>query len=132
MGDTRRLFLLFNHAVTEPQRRDAETCLDVTAFVPLPKDLQNLWSQVPPDENGLFEYLAPVRRWLKSQSKPGDFVLIQGDFGAVYLMVRFALDNGLSPIYSATVRTAHEEPQPDGSIRLTHYFSHQRFRFYGR
>jgi hypothetical protein len=55
----------------------------------------------------------------------------QGDFGATYLMVRFALEQGLIPIYATTRRKAREESQADGAVKLTHHFQHQTFRKYG-
>jgi hypothetical protein len=58
-------------------------------------------------------------------------VLIQGDFGATFLMVNFAFEKGLIPIHSTTEREATEELQPDGSVRLSHRFLHKRFRKYG-
>jgi hypothetical protein len=45
-------------------------------------------------------------------------VLIEGDFGACYLMVRFALEKGLVPLYSTTRREAEERYDADGSVRL--------------
>jgi hypothetical protein len=126
------LFLLFNHRFTDVQRSDARKSLGVDRVVELPHDLQATWSSLPPDEPELAPTLGPIRCWLTSTAEPGDFVLIQGDFGACYLMVRFCLEQGLVPIYSTTERHAQEEVQPDGSIRLVHTFQHRIFRRYGR
>ena len=126
------LFLLFNHRFTDVQRSDARKSLGVDRVVDLPHDLQATWSNLPPDEPELDPTLGPIRCWLVSAAEPGDFVLIQGDFGACYLMVRFCLEQGLVPIYSTTERHAQEEVQPDGSIRLVHTFRHRIFRRYGR
>ncbi|MEW6140287.1 MAG: CRISPR-associated protein Csx20 [Thermodesulfobacteriota bacterium] len=126
------LFLLFNHRFTDLQREDARKSLGVDHIVELPHDLQAIWSSLPPDEPELAPVLGPIRSWLTSAAEPGDFVLIQGDFGACYLMVRFCLEHGLIPIYSTTERHAQEEAQPDGSIRLMHTFQHRIFRRYGR
>jgi hypothetical protein len=76
--------------------------------------------------------LAPLRDWLTATAHPGDFVLIQGDFGAAYLMVNFALEKGLIPIYSTTRRSVEEERLSDGSVKLVRRFRHERFRIYGR
>lgn len=127
----RRLFLLFNHRFTPDQVSQAEEQLGVTEVILLPPELRDLWGQIPPDLPGLADYLAPVRDWLAQTAQPGDYVLIQGDFGATYLMVRYALENGLIPVYATTRREAHETLQPDGSVRLTHTFRLQQFRRYG-
>ena len=78
------------------------------------------------------EFLKPVREWLAEVAAMADFVLIQGDFGATCLMVAFANNLGLTPVYSTTYREATETHQSDGSVTLTHQFRHCRFRTYGR
>ena len=72
-----------------------------------------------------------MRECLAANAKEKDFVLIQGDFGACYLMVNFALESGLVPVYSTTRREAVEEYGENGSIRITHHFRHVMFREYG-
>jgi len=129
---TRPLFLLFNHQFTPDQEADARASLGVERVVKLPKDLQEIWSEIPPELEAISPRLDPIRRWLELQADPGDYVLIQGDFGATFLMIQFALEKNLIPIYSTSHRKAVETRQPDGSIVLTHHFRHTRFRHYGR
>ena len=125
------LFLVFNHTFTAAQEEDARSSLGVTRIVSLPEELQDLWSDIPPSLTSLSEYLAPIRAWLLEHAAPGDYVLIQGDFGATYLMVDFVLRNGLVAIYSTTTREATETIHPDGSVELMHHFKHQIYRNYG-
>ena len=125
------LFLIFNHTFTDSQRSDAEASLGVERIVSLPEELQAVWSSIPPKVKEIRHVLAPVREWLASKAQEGDYVLIQGDFGATYLMVESALELGLIPVYSTTVREADEELQPDGTVKLTHRFRHRMFRKYG-
>jgi len=127
----RALILLFNHHLTPDQEQDARRSLGITRVVEPPEPLRELWGNVPPDLAELGAYLDPIQQWLAAHSRPGDYVLIQGDFGATYLMVISALQCGLVPVYSTTERQATEEPQPDGSIKLSHRFLHKRFREYG-
>jgi hypothetical protein len=129
---TSDLFLIFNHHFTPAQEADARAALGVDRIVVLPDEIRRVWGNVPPDLPEIRDYLAPVRNWLSDNAKTGDYVLIQGDFGATCLMMRFALEEGLVPIYSTTRREAIEEHQPDGSVRMTHRFRHVRFRGYGR
>ncbi|TVR01595.1 MAG: hypothetical protein EA399_01935 [Desulfovibrionales bacterium] len=126
------LFLLFNHALTPEQRADARASLEAGEVVEPPEALRGLWSNLPPESEGLFDFLAPIRQWLAGNARPGDFVLIQGDFGACWLMVRYARDNGLRPVYSTTRRQAEELHQPNGTVKLVHHFRHVRFREYGK
>ncbi|MEW6187838.1 MAG: CRISPR-associated protein Csx20 [Thermodesulfobacteriota bacterium] len=125
------LFLIFNHHFTPEQEADARLSLGVNKIVPLPKELQERWRDIPPTLPALQDYLKPFRAWLADQATEGDYVLIQGDFGAVYLLVRFALEKGVIPVYSTTRREAEEEVQPDGTVKLTHHFEHRIFRRYG-
>jgi hypothetical protein len=131
MAVSKSLFLLLNHPLTSDQEADARESLGVGGIVEPPDRVRDLWAKVPPEIPTLDEHLAPVRAWLREHARPGDPVLIQGDFGATWLMVRFALETGLVPVYSTTRRSAVQEPQPDGSVRLIHHFRHVRFRNYG-
>jgi hypothetical protein len=127
-----RLFLLFNHTLTAEQEADARNSLGVTEIVTPPPAIRGLWGQLPSDTQELAPLLAPVGEWLAAEARPGDHVLIQGDFGAVYLIVNITLAGGLIPVYSTTEREAMEEHLPDGTVRLTHRFRHRRFRRYGQ
>ncbi|MDM8537378.1 CRISPR-associated protein Csx20 [Desulfobacterales bacterium HSG17] len=125
------LYLLFNHQITPDQELDARTSLKVENIITMPPEIQDIWSQVPPDLDGISDVLAPVKSWLSSVSSPGDYVLVQGDFGACFIMVNAAFDLRLIPVYATTKRAVTEELQPDGSLKITRRFKHQRFRKYG-
>ncbi|MBI4766069.1 MAG: hypothetical protein HY787_15970 [Deltaproteobacteria bacterium] len=125
------LFLIFNHQFSSEHEADAHLSLGVTKSAPLPTQLQELWRSIPPILPALQNYLGPFRSWTASLVAEGDYVLIQGDFGACYLLARFALNQGLIPVYSTTQREAEEEVLPDGTVRLIHLFGHQIFRRYG-
>ncbi len=125
------LFVLFNHTLTAAQEADARAALGVVEIVLPPDEIRRLWSRVPPDSETLSGYLAPVRAWLAGEAGPGDFVLVQGEFGATFLMVSFCLKRGLVPVYSTTDRQAVEKRLPGGTVRLQHVFRHVRFPRYG-
>jgi hypothetical protein len=126
-----RLYLLFNHRLTAEQQQDAHASLQVTEIVQPPAAIQDLWRQIPADLAAIDAYLRPVREWLAAAASKGDYVLIQGDFGACFLMARFAIEMGFIPIYSTTRRQAVEQSRPDGTVKLLHHFRHRRFRTYG-
>ncbi|MCK8603008.1 CRISPR-associated protein Csx20 [Desulfoferrobacter suflitae] len=126
-----RLLLLFNHHLTREQQEDAYRSLQIGGIVQPAASIQLMWSQIPADMSSINEYLQPIRDWLSSTAAGGDYVLIQGDFGACYLMARFAFERGLIPLYSTTRRQAVEERQSNGCVKLVHHFQHQRFRRYG-
>ncbi len=126
------MFLLFNHTLTPVQEEQARRELGVRQIIEPPGDLRRIWAAVPPREEAIRPHLLPVITWLDAQAVAGDFVLIQGDFGACFLLADHALNQGYIPVYSTTERRAVEEQLADGGIRLTHTFRHVRFRIYGR
>ena len=125
-----RLFLLFNHSITPGQQENARDELGVATILEPPSELRSRWANIPAQAASLRPWLQPVCDWLADHAQPGDYVLIQGDFGACYLLVRFALESGFIPIYSTTERHAREQRLDDGRVRLEHTFDHVRFRRY--
>ena len=125
------LFLIFNHEFTDDQIADARASLGVGSILKLPDELQNLWANVPPDIPAIKGYLRHLIEWLSVEANFGDYVLVQGDFGACYIMANLALSHGLIPIYSTTERIAEESILDDGSVLNTHKFKHAVFRRYG-
>lgn len=126
-----KLFLVFNHTFTHSQQENARSELGVDSILEPPLELRRQWANLPPNVASLQPWLQPMVDWLAAYAQPGDFVLIQGDFGACYLLVRFALKHDLVPIYATTERHAHEERLDDGRVKLEHTFDHVRFRRYG-
>jgi len=126
------IYLIFSHKLTPQQERDLRENWQVKNFIALPKHLQELWSNIPPDLSSLSSYLKPIKDWLKENGKKGDLVLIQGDFGAVYLMVNYAFELGLVPVYATTERFVREEISPAGEVTMNRIFRHKIFRVYGR
>lgn len=124
-------FLIFNHQFTPDQEADARRSLGVDRIVTLPPDLQECWSSIPPEVSDIRDCIEPIKRWLALGAKAGDYVLIQGDFGACYALVQHAFERGLIPVYSTTGREVIEEHQADGTITVIHQFKHVRFRRYG-
>lgn len=124
-----KLHLLFNHALTQEQENDAVVSLGVDKFVSLPPQLQALWSNVPPELESLSDYLQPIKDFLAQNSKEGDFVLVQGDFGAAFLMAEFANSCGLVAVYATTKRDSIEKIQ-NGVVTKESVFKHVRFRKY--
>lgn len=123
------LFLLFSHRLTEAQEQDAQANLKVEHFVYLPDFLQNVWSNIPPEQEQLREYLQPIYNFLQNNARPNDFVLVQGDFGATVLVVQWCWQNNLKPLYSSTKRIVKETTQGD-KVQIERIFEHCRFREY--
>jgi len=128
---SKNLFLVFNHNLTPEQEAAAKKVFAVENIIKMPPETAEIWGNIPPDYPVIDGFLAPVKDWLTQNAQENDFVLIQGDPGACYILVEFSLKNGLIPIYSTTRREAVEEIQPNGEIKLTHHFKHVHFRCYG-
>ena len=126
-----KILLVFSHQLTSEQKLDLESNWQVKNFLHLPSELQNLWSDIPPERKGLKDYLVPVFRWMNECGEKGDRALIQGDYGAVFLTVQQAMHLGLVPLYATTKRVLIEEKQADGSVKLVRVFKHVCFRRYG-
>ncbi len=124
------LFLLFSHSLTEDQQQDATTSLGVTRIVPLPEDLQQRWSQVPPELPDVADHALPIWNWLAAEASAGDYVLIQGDFGMTYSTVNYTLNRSLIPVYATTIRQSKEISNKEGQVTKTLVFRHVRFRRY--
>lgn len=125
----RKMFLFFSHSLTNIQIEDGKNNLKIKDFVPLPKELQILWSNIPSELVLLKEYLQPFRNFLVENSEYEDVVLIQGDFGAVYQMVNFAKDLGLKTVYATTTRVIEEVVIDNKTVKKS-IFEHRGFREY--
>ncbi|MFP7756017.1 CRISPR-associated protein Csx20 [Thermodesulfobacteriota bacterium B35] len=126
------LFLLFNHRLTAAQEEDARQELGVERIVTPPEDVRRCWGEIPPEPESIRPALAPVFSWIDNEIPEGSFLLVQGDFGACFLVVLHAAGRGITPVYSTTRREAVEQHTDDNTIRLTHTFRHVRYRIYGR
>jgi len=124
------IFLLFSHKLTKEQIKDLKK-ESIDNFVYPPNDLQALWSNVPPDLKELKGYLGPIIEWLSANAKKGDWVLVQGDFGAVFTVVDFCFQSGLVPVYATTTRLALEG-EKDNKVFKFSQFEHVMFRRYER
>ncbi|GAB1464850.1 CRISPR-associated protein Csx20 [Aliarcobacter cryaerophilus] len=93
------------------------------------KTSKYFFSNIPSDLNNLDEYLLPIKDFLKENSRFGDVVLIQGDFGAVYHMVNFSKNLGLKSVYATTNRVIEEILVDEKTIKKS-IFEHVMFRRY--
>lgn len=126
---TVKLHLLFNHTLTQEQLSDAKASILCEEFVTLPRELQELWSNVPSALESLEEYLKPIKEYARANVQKDDFVLVQGDFGATYIMVNFLKSLGAKPIYATTSRDVLEIREGDKVVKKS-IFKHERFREY--
>ena len=124
------LHLLFNHTLTPEQIKDAQESLGVSEIEVLPNHLKQLWSNVPPTkELNLKNHLQPIVAYFK-EVQPKDYVLVQGDFGAVFYMVNQLEKMGFTPLYATTERKVIEEQNKQNEIISKRIFKHVCYRKY--
>ncbi len=95
----------------------------------MPEELQNLWSNIPPTEDG-YEHLVKFKNFILNNYKKGDYALIQGDWGYTYHMVNFCKEIGVIPVYSTTERNSKDIINDDGSISKISLFKHVIYKRY--
>jgi non-ribosomal peptide synthetase component E (peptide arylation enzyme) len=125
---SKKMLLLFSHKLNNLQESDAIKNLKVTQFIVLPRELQQKWSNFDADLENID--VEPFKNFLSNNLQTGDIVLVQGDFGATFSIVKFALNLGFVPVYATTKREVVEFIE-DGQIVKKSIFKHRRFRKYG-
>lgn len=128
----KKMFLIFSHSLTQSQREDAVSNFGIDEFVTLSDELKKIWASIPPEAKSIRLCVDKIAEWIKRNSNQGDYVLIQGDFGATFLLVDFCFESGLIPVYSTTARDADERIFNDGTVKVQRIFRHVRFRKYER
>ena len=124
----RKCFCLLNHVLTQKQLDELAQKYQVSDVEYPPKDVSELWSQIPTGNELFKSDLKSVIQWLqKAESK--SLIIIQGEFGSTFALVDWALSNALIPIYAVTKRIETEEKKGEKIVR--HYiFEHECFREY--
>lgn len=126
----KRMYLVFSHQLTETQIEDAKKTLGVETFIYMPTNLQQVWSKIDPEVTDIRPLVTKIITWLDNDCNKGDYVLVQGDYGAIYQIVNYCKNRDLKPIYSTTERKAKEVIKDNNTVTLTHEVSHVMFRAY--
>ena len=121
----KKFFVFTSHKLTQEQIDDAISKFDVQEFIYLPDELQQKWSNVPADLISLNDVVRPFYKFLYENTKQGDVIMIQGDFGLSYDLINYAKSLDLIPIYATTQRNSIEK---DG-VKIS-VFKHVIFREY--
>ncbi len=129
VNEEKRMLLIFSHKLTEGQKKEAIERFNISKFIELDEKLLAKWANVPPNLEDLKEYLTDIIVWIDEYGSPGDYALVQGDFGATKIMVDYCLSKGIIPIYSTTERKVTEEKLGE-KIRLSREFEHVMYRKY--
>lgn len=125
----KQMLLIFSHELTENQKKEAIEKFGVVKFVSMDNTLLNKWANVPPQLDSLSEYLSDVVAWIEKTAQPGDYALVQGDFGATMFVVDFCMSRDIIPVYATTERKVVEKKTGE-TIKLSREFEHVQFRKY--
>ena len=125
----KQLLLIFSHELTEGQKKEAIERFNISKFIKPDTELLNKWANVPPHIEDLNEYIEDFKRWIDEKGQPGDYALVQGDFGATVSMVDYCIFKNITPIYATTERNVVEEKIGE-TIKISREFKHVMFRKY--
>lgn len=122
----KKLFVLLNHPLLPVQLKESQEKFGITHTVTLSNDI---WLGINPYVESIAKELEPIINRLLEEGSSGDYLLVQGDFGATYAMVSVAKKNGIIPIYATTARKATEVIE-NGKVITRREFNHAQFRKY--
>ena len=121
----RKALLLFSHQLTENQEKELVENFKVKKIVSLSSELQKMWSNVSIKEN-YKENLEKIKKYIKENFNENDVMLVQGNWGYTYNIVRWSIEKKLVPVYSYTERNV-EEIKDGENVKKISYFKHVKF-----
>ena len=124
----KKAFCLLNHELTQNQIAELKGKFRIERIVYPREELSKMWSQITATEELDMDVINTVVSWLSSANQ-NDVLIVQGEFGSTFMIVDYALKNGLIPLHAVTKRVANE--QRNGEIVYRQYiFEHVCFRKY--
>lgn len=124
----RKALLVFSHQLTENQEKELNREYNVKQIEKLPDNLQNIWSNVTIGES-YKENLEKIKEYISKNFHIGDILVIQGNWGYTYNLVKWAIENEYLPVYSYTERNV-EEIKDGEDVKKISYFRHVKFLKY--
>ena len=123
-----KTFCLLNHELTENQKKELITDFHTSKIIYPSEEISKLWSQIPATNAVDRTIIKKITEWL-SLAEKNDVLIVQGDFASTFIIVDFALKNGLIPICATTKRVAKESRQGE-TVKREYIFEHVCFRKY--
>lgn len=128
LNTRRKALLVFSHQLTENQKKELTEEYSVKKIEKLPDNLQNTWSNVTIGES-YKENLEKIKEYISKNFHIGDILVIQGNWGYTYNLVKWAIENEYLPVYSYTERNV-EEIKDGEDVKKISYFRHVKFLKY--
>ena len=121
----RKALLLFSHQLTENQEKELVENFNVKKIVSLSSELQEMWSNVSIKKN-YKENLEKIKKYIEENFNENDVMLVQGNWGYTYNIVKWSIEKKLVPVYSYTERNV-EEIKDGENVKKISYFKHVKF-----
>lgn len=121
----RKALLLFSHQLTENQEKELVENFKVKKIVSLSSELQEMWSNVSIKEN-YKKNLEKIKKYIEENFNENDVMLVQGNWGYTYNIVKWSIEKKLVPVYSYTERNV-EEIKDGENVKKISYFKHVKF-----
>ena len=121
----RKALLLFSHQLTENQEKELVENFKIKKIVSLSSELQEMWSNVSIKEN-YKENLEKIKKYIEENFNENDVILVQGNWGYTYNIVKWSIEKKLVPVYSYTERNV-EEIKDGENVKKISYFKHVKF-----
>ena len=121
----RKALLLFSHQLTENQEKELVENFKVKKIISLSSELQEMWSNVSIKEN-YKENLEKIKKYIEENFNENDVMLVQGNWGYTYNIVKWSIEKRLVPVYSYTERNVKEIKDGE-NVKKISYFKHVKF-----
>lgn len=127
----RKFIVLMSHDMSDIQKNDAYENLKVTEIIEAPSEIKAIWGNVDPISDLDISKLDKVISWIKNISEKGDYILVQGEFGATFYIVDYCFKSNLIPVYATSIRRVEETREGD-RVLTNRVFVHEGYRQYIR
>ena len=121
----KKALLVFSHQLTDNQERELLEDYEVEKIEKLPEKLQDMWSNVSIKKD-YKENLEKIKKYIVNNFNSKDIMVIQGNWGYTYNLVKWSINNGFLALYSYTERNV-EEIKDGENVKKISYFKHIKF-----
>ena len=121
----KKALLVFSHQLTGNQEIELLEKYKVEKIEKLPEELQYMWSNVSIKKD-YKENLEKIKKYIVNNFNSKDIMVIQGNWGYTYNLVKWSINNGFLPLYSYTERNV-EEIKDGENVKKISYFKHIKF-----
>ena len=133
MKRKKSILVIFNHGTLSKDQIDYlkfENRIEKENILYLDDKNKTIWGNIDTESSVI--NLDKLEEFILDKTKIDDYILIQGEFGAVFKLVDFCFRIGRIPVYATSKRESQDFEKEDGSIEKRSVFKFVRFREYER